>query len=139
MGKLQQYKNIWDNFLRKKIGSQIWSGKRGSNPRPSAWKADALANCAIPASLTLANRLPPRLESGGETWIRTTEDKVSRFTVCPRWPLEYLTKIAYYRSNTKKQWSWLRDLNPRPAAYKAAALPTELNQHLKIKIALYRF
>ena len=26
-----------------------WSGKRDSNPRPSAWKADALANWAIPA------------------------------------------------------------------------------------------
>ena len=24
--------------------SFLWSGKRGSNPRPSAWKADALAN-----------------------------------------------------------------------------------------------
>lgn len=24
--------------------------------------------------------------------------------------------------------SWLRDLNPRPSAYKADALPTELNQ-----------
>jgi len=22
----------------------LWSGKRDSNPRPSAWKADALAN-----------------------------------------------------------------------------------------------
>ncbi len=24
--------------------SKLWSGKRDSNPRPSAWKADALAN-----------------------------------------------------------------------------------------------
>ncbi len=34
------------------------------------------------------------------------------------------------------KWSWLRDLNPRPAAYKAAALPTELNQHNNIMIDL---
>jgi hypothetical protein len=27
---------------------------------------------------------------GGESRIRTYEDVVSRFTVCPRWPLEYL-------------------------------------------------
>ena len=27
----------------KKNGITFWSGKRGSNPRPSAWKADALA------------------------------------------------------------------------------------------------
>ncbi len=26
----------------------------------------------------------------GESRIRTCEDIVSRFTVCPRWPLEYL-------------------------------------------------
>ena len=26
--------------------------------------------------------------------------------------------------------SWRRDLNPRPADYKSAALPTELRQHL---------
>ena len=27
-------------------------------------------------------------------------------------------------------WSWLTDLNPRPADYKSAALPTELNQRM---------
>ena len=27
-------------------------------------------------------------------------------------------------------WSWWTDLNPRPADYKSAALPTELHQHL---------
>ena len=26
-------------------------------------------------------------------------------------------------------WSWREDLNPRPADYKSAALPTELRQH----------
>jgi len=26
------------------VGFFFWSGKRGSNPQPSAWKADALAN-----------------------------------------------------------------------------------------------
>jgi hypothetical protein len=29
---------------------------------------------------------------------------------------------------TAKRWSWRRDLNPRPAVYKTAALPTELRQ-----------
>ena len=28
------------------------------------------------------------------------------------------------------RWSWWTDLNPRPADYKSAALPTELHQHL---------
>ena len=29
----------------------------------------------------------------------------------------------------EKRWSWWTDLNPRPADYKSAALPTELHQH----------
>ena len=32
-------------YLLSYVGPVIfWSGKRDSNPRPSAWKADALAN-----------------------------------------------------------------------------------------------
>src|SRR6059036_709651 len=32
---------------------------------------------------------------------------------------------------TRAGWSWRRDLNPRPADYKSAALPAELRQLLK--------
>ena len=49
----------------------------------------------------------------GESRIRTCEGKTNRFTVCPRWPLEYLPNIFTSR--------W-RDSNPRPADYKSAAL-----------------
>ena len=28
-----------------------------------------------------------------------------------------------------RYWSWRKDLNPRPADYKSAALPAELRQH----------
>lgn len=43
------YGQFWSLFKKHcsfmKFSSQLkWSGKRGSNPRPSAWKADALAN-----------------------------------------------------------------------------------------------
>src|SRR5215813_1384336 len=31
-------------------------------------------------------------------------------------------------SDFTRLWSWRRDLNPRPADYKSAALPTELRQ-----------
>ncbi len=36
-----------------------------------------------------------------------------------------------HRARTSRliPWSWRRDLNPRPADYKSAALPTELRQH----------
>ena len=51
-----------------------WSGKRGSNPRPSAWKADALPT-----------ELFPRVgnEAGGEWWIRTTVGIANGFTARP--------------------------------------------------------
>ena len=39
------------------------SGRRGSNPRPPAWKASALSTELLPHSLY----------SGGQRWIRTTE------------------------------------------------------------------
>ena len=61
---------------------------------------------------------------GGRRWIRTTEAKRNRFTVCPLWPLgnSPICKAA--------SWSWWTDLNPRPADYKSAALPTELHQQI---------
>ena len=41
------------------------SGRRGSNPRPSAWKADALSTELLPQVSSL--------EKCGRRWIRTTE------------------------------------------------------------------
>ncbi len=41
----------------------LQSGRRGSNPRPSAWKANALST----------ELLPQFLFSCGQRWIRTTE------------------------------------------------------------------
>ena len=35
---------------------------------------------------------------------------------------------TYPRAESPERWSWRRDLNPRPADYKSAALPTELRQ-----------
>ena len=39
-----------------------------------------------------------------------------------------LSRISY------DGWSWWTDLNPRPADYKSAALPTELHQHYHIRL-----
>ena len=44
------------------------SGRRGSNPRPSAWKADAL-----PTELLPLKKSPNKSGFGGRRWIRTTE------------------------------------------------------------------
>ena len=74
------------------------SGKRDSNPRPSAWKADALASWATPADLSSS-----RTYLSGESRIRTCEDIVNRFTVCPRWPLEYLPDFYVVQSYKERE------------------------------------
>ena len=43
------------------IGIHSWSGRRGSNSRPSAWKANALSTELLPQFFC------------GQRWIRTTE------------------------------------------------------------------
>ena len=50
----------------------VWSGRRGSNPRPSAWKADALPTELLPLFKVKARSFCFRA-SGGRRWIRTTE------------------------------------------------------------------
>ncbi len=57
------------------------SGRRDSNSRPLAWKANALSTELLP------------LLNSGESRIRTYEGWANRFTVCPVWPLRYLPKI----------------------------------------------
>ena len=79
---------------------------------------------------------------GGRRWIRTIEAKRNRFTVCPLWPLgnsplSSFSKIKAYCLNSRLQWSWWTDLNPRPADYKSAALPTELHQHIPYLTLVY--
>ena len=52
----------------------------------------------------------------------------NRFTVCPLWPLG---------NSPILNWSWWTDLNPRPADYKSAALPTELHQRFADNMIYY--
>ena len=67
---------------------------------------------------------------GGSGWIRTTEVVDNRFTVCPLWPLGNTPTFTIYFLPINS-WSWWTDLNPRPADYKSAALPTELHQRFE--------
>ncbi len=73
---------------------------------------------------------------GGSGWIRTTEVEDNRFTVCPLWPLGN-TPIFNFCALLSAKWSWWTDLNPRPADYKSAALPTELHQQILSAYILY--
>ena len=57
----------------------VWSGRRGSNPRPSAWKADALPTELLPQFPSEKIFFKRKARSvfyrafGGRRWIRTTE------------------------------------------------------------------
>ena len=66
---------------RARSAERIWSGKRDSNPRPSAWKADAL-----PLSYSRSSHCCGKRDGGGGR-IRTFEGIADRFTVCSLWPL----------------------------------------------------
>ena len=46
-------------------------------------------------------------------------------------------KFIRDRCRHPTMWSWWTDLNPRPADYKSAALPTELHQHVKQRKLYY--
>ena len=91
----------------------FWSGRRDSNPRPTAWKA-----VTLPLSYSRCFA-----DFGGERRIRTSVGHS---------PAD-LQSAAFDRSAISpfdvSRWSWRRDSNPRPADYKSAALPTELCQH----------
>ncbi len=113
----------WNTSRRSAPGPRLLICRASGDPRakivPPARFLDALSN---PPSNQIRKSAPPEGGTdflGGGGWIRTTEAIRNRFTVCPIWPL--------WNSSI---WSWLTDLNPRPADYKSAALPTELNQQI---------
>ena len=83
------------------------SGRRDSNPRPSAWKANALSTELLPQVC------------GGQGWIRTTEGVSQQI-----YSLPHLATLVLAQHYFKK--SGRRGSNPRPSAWKANALSTEL-------------
>ena len=120
----------------RKTAIKNLSGRRGSNPRPTAWKAVALPTELLPLLPAVASAqtgvilifwysLPAfaKAKAGavGKDGFEPPNSEEDRFTVCCRWPLGYLPLL-----------SQRRDSNPRPADYKSAALPTELLWHVFI-------
>src|ERR1700675_1290763 len=97
-----------------------WSGKRDSNPRPPAWKAGALPLSYSRAPSRRAARRPLRWwgEEGLNLRRRSPADLQSapfdRLGISPLVPQAVTSRNA---------WRWREDLNPRPTAYKAVALP----------------
>jgi hypothetical protein len=177
--------------------SEGWSGRRGSNPRPTAWKAVTLPlsysrlrdsrSCAasplrrgkpgitpsqhvvrlrvVPSQRTLRRdslRRHARLAEPKPAFAIASAGLPSRSRACttasarrrlvareglePSKPLgRQIYSLLRLTASLPRQlsvlletrasgcsyvsrWSWRRDLNPRPADYKSAALPTELRQ-----------
>ena len=66
----------------------VWSGRRGSNPRPPAWKASALSTELLPQHRVLNKR--------GHRWIRTTEGESQQIYSLPHLAtLEYALHKIY--------------------------------------------
>ncbi len=66
-----------------------------------------------PATTCLEGRSSSQLSYSRKMVVREgfepSKVKTSRFTVCPRWPLEYLTLTImhyYIWLNTASKWSW---------------------------------
>ena len=95
------------------------SGRRGSNPRPSAWKANALSTELLPQKTKDLSSL----KNVGKDGFEPPKSKDSRFTVCPIWPLWYLplhlNKELFF---PYVFLSLLSDSNQRPRDYKSRAL-----------------
>ena len=78
-------------YSTPELHRQNQSGRRDSNPRPSAWKANALSTELLPLvpPLRFAIKLSEK-RLVGRAGFEPTKAYASRFTVCPSWPLWYL-------------------------------------------------
>ncbi len=95
----------------------VLSGRRGSNPRPTAWKAVALPTELLPHSINITLCLVGR--EGFEP------SKLSQRIYSP----SHLATLV-----SPRFLSLLPDLNQRPTDYKSVALPAELRRrHFCIK------
>ena len=92
------------------------SGKRGSNPRPPAWKASALSTELFPHF----NFIRAPLYQSGQRWIRTTEGVSQQI-----YSLPHLATLVFALACFRKAYffsSLLSDSNQRPRDYKSRAL-----------------
>ena len=91
----------------------IWSGRPGSNRRHSAWKADALPTELLPHFFLDFHPKIPIFQKTfypdcsdeqslvGGAGFEPAKVKTNRFTVCPRWPLEYPPRIIWFSLKIK--------------------------------------
>ena len=93
------------------------SGKRGSNPRPPAWKASALSTELFPHFSFIRKSL----YQSGQRWIRTTEGVSQQIYSLPHLATLVFALACFRKANTFFL-SLLSDSNQRPRDYKSRAL-----------------
>ena len=87
------------------------SGRRGSNSRPTAWKAVALPTELLPQKVKLIFKIHESPTSGyylylfsvGRGGFEPPKSKDNRFTVCPSWPLWYLPENHFVKEHSLKK------------------------------------
>ena len=106
-----------------------WSGRRESNPRPSAWKADALPIELLPRHFCAG----PRAVLGGGRWIRTTAGRSpADLQSAPFGHSGIPPRVFNALATGMLPGSWRWDSNPQHPDYKSGALPIELRQQVSI-------
>ena len=122
---------------RPKPACACWSGRRDSNPRPSAWKADALPSELLPLRYVIrysgregAPTGAPshkavegkRVWAGEDSNLRTLREQIySLPPLTTRQPARYCRRTRSEKVLSKtpvRMKSWRRDSNPQPAHYK---------------------
>ena len=89
----------------------FWSRRRVSNPQPSAWKADTLANWATPAHYQIFHQTPfYRVKMVVREGIEPSKADAARFTVWSVWPLRNLTFEVHLVWNGAGDRIWTDDL-----------------------------
>ena len=104
------------------------SGRRGSNSRHSAWKADALPTELLPlGNLFQCHMLETYIieKNVGVIGIEPIQSKTTELQSAPalqlrRTPMKFYKKVKCSGNITMSRW---RDSNPRPFDYKSNALP----------------
>ena len=106
------------------------SGRRESNPRPSAWKADALPIELLPQKLlkrySLTKTLPNDPYIGGGRRVRTSAGRSPADLQSAPFGHSGIPPKPHRGATRRESWRW--DLNPQPPDYKSGALPIELRQ-----------
>ena len=105
--------------------SEGWSGRRGSNPRPTAWKAVTLP---LSYSRLRAHALSVRASAGTPaivisashpTWL-ASRNPPSAFALCaladkPRWLANRPSRLPRFGRHAEARPGWLANRSPPPA------------------------